>query len=79
MSTQLVIYGVALIVCGTVIQLIQPGNHLASMLIVGGLGVGGVGHARKHREASKAKKNVVDLEATASALRTELFEATRHR
>jgi hypothetical protein len=75
-STPLAILGVAFIVCGTVLQIAQPANVLGASMVGTGIAIGGAGHAKKHREATVAKKAVVDLEKTATNLRAEIQSIT---
>lgn len=77
MSGYVALLAAICLIGGIVLQALRPGDTVAMVLIPTGTTVLLGCHAVKHREAGKAKRAVVDLEATATNLRAELLEQTR--
>lgn len=80
MSTQLVIVIGIFVLGGIALKWVDKDDSLAPFLIYGAVGLVGATHAVvKQRESAKQKKAIVDLEATTTTLRRELFESTRQK
>lgn len=76
-SGHVVLLAIACILGSVVLQAIRPGDTIAILLATAGTTALAGGYVAKHRESTRRKKVVEDLEQTATNLRAELFEATR--